>query len=166
MRGFTLFESLLVLSLIALSLLAAQPLWHSHSQWRLSQEATRLDYFLQLLRERSQYSASTWVLMAARDPVNETWCLAAQPELKEEEIWCDCLHPQQCQQALLYYPLTQGYILLKAAAWYPQPLSLFKNIRNSEQANCLRLQHGQEKVIFLISDFRIIQRREWRGACA
>lgn len=149
MRGFTLFESLIVLLILSVLLLMTIPTWqHRHERFILEKEQKQLYLFFRHIQSQVESSNNIWLLIVNRDLNHQKWCISAQ--IKHEKV-CDCLQPYSCEKELManiYYPLFPKEIMIFSKNYFPYEITRFSGVRNTIQTTCFLLQAGQERVLF------------------
>ncbi|MGQ0285646.1 type II secretion system protein [Pasteurellaceae bacterium 22721_9_1] len=160
-RGFTLFELLITLFIIALLSVVSLPiLTKSDNQMILAKEQQRFYLFLRQIQAKIENSTDIWFLVLNRDLNQQRWCATVQ--LKDDTT-CNCFYPQSCSSSLkpvFYYPLQQQKTMIATKSYYPDKLISFNSTRNSADSGCLLLQIDQYATLFSFSNLGRIRLRE------
>lgn len=149
MKGFTLFELLIVLLILSVSTLMVLPIWDkNHEKFILEKEQKQLYLFFRYVQSRVENSGNVWLLIVNRDLINKKWCISAQ--IRHEKV-CDCLQPSFCEKDLMvniYLPLFPQKTMIISKNYFPNEVVRFSGVRNTIQSDCFLLQSGQERVLF------------------
>lgn len=149
MKGFTLFELLVVLLILSMALLFTLPiLQDGNEQIVLWKEQYRLHLFLRKIQARVENSANIWFLIGSSDLVKQSWCITAQIK---SNVVCDCMKPQLCPDTLsanFYYPAIQHKTMLISKQYYPKEMSRLNGVRDTQSTTCFVLRSGKNRVSF------------------
>lgn len=166
-KGFTLIEMLLVISIVSLLTQLAFPVWQkSNAQVILAKEQHKLYLFLRQIQARVENSSDIWLIIANRNSSGKKWCFTAQ--IKNDYV-CDCFSPELCPDhiaAQFYIPYFPEKTTIVSKQYYPSEVTKFNGIRNTSPSGCFVLQGDNSRTLFSFSNLGTLKLKDYQSLSA
>lgn len=167
LKGFTLIEILLVVSILSLLAQLAFPVWQkSNAQMILAKEQQKLYLFLRRIQARVENSSNIWLIIANQNASGNKWCFTAQ--IKDDYV-CDCFSPALCPKqvaAQFYTPYFPEKTTIISKQYYPFEITKFNGIRNTALSGCFVLQADSGRTLFSFSNLGTLKLKDYPSLSA
>lgn len=150
MRGFSLPELLVTVSMVAMVMLFTFPRFSGLSDaYYVQNESRRLLVFLQTIRLFAEHSNKKWLIFLDKKNHSDHWCVIAIEKDEDMSLPISCEKRDKGQH---YQPFFTGKTQLISQKGMPFLVTIFNGVRGSSKPHHFILQAGEACVKFVFNN--------------